>query len=812
MPPRAVRRASTAPTLKKKSPGKARGTREESKRVETTEQRKHTLLPSLNELPEDSSPSPRADDDYENHEMERLDLDDHDLQSEPEEDVAVERSDRVVRDEEMEDEEGDGHNADAELMEEVEVEEEEEVEVEEEEEEVDGDGHEHDEEEDEHNEVVKERRKRKEFEIFVGGLDRDATEEDLREVFGAVGEVTEVRLMRNPATHKNRGFAFLRFGTVEQAKRALSELKHPTVNGKQCGVAPSQDSDTLFVGNICKTWTKEIFKEKLVKYGVDKYEELTLVEDTKNEGMNRGFAFIDFASRSDALDACKRLQRRDVIFGTDRSAKVAFADTFIEPDDEIMAQVKTVFIDGLPASWDEDRVKDTLRKFGKIEKVELARNMPAAKRTDFGFITFDNHDSAVSCVEGINNSELGDGEKKVKVRARLSRPRQRGRLGKHARGGYSIGHSGSRGGRSSRSLGPPRVDPWRVTGRSGRDIPGRRSYAGSLKRPLGPRDRHIIEDEAPDRLGRRWRLTSAERSLDRRSPVPVYGKVSSRRDYTRQEEPFPRSSDLAARAVTGRRSSYRDAYPATRGSEYLGSPPRSSARGSANRLPPEEESYSRRMERSEAYRDSHTRDYGSFSGTKRPHSAVDDLHPQYVVSSSRQSRPRYEYSGGSRAALHYEESAYYGSEPTRLGRSSHLGYDGGSRSSAARSHGMYEMSSSSMGYSRGAASRGDSGGMYSSYGRDYMRSGDDVRSFYMFFHPLSSTRALDNKMSVRHSNEFVILNFSGDGWAIAGMSSVRTVEFLTNIEFNFCSSGVIVTLDSVMLKPASVVMEIASDR
>lgn len=28
------------------------------------------------------------------------------------------------------------------------------------------------------------------------------------------------------------------------------------INGKQCGVAPSQDSDTLFVGNICKTWTK----------------------------------------------------------------------------------------------------------------------------------------------------------------------------------------------------------------------------------------------------------------------------------------------------------------------------------------------------------------------------------------------------------------------------------------------------------------------------------------------------------------------------------------------------------------------------
>lgn len=75
--------------------------------------------------------------------------------------------------------------------------------------------------------------------------------------------------------------------------------------------------------------------------------------------------------------------------------------------------MKTVFLDGLPASWDEERVTEHVKKFGKVEKVELARNMPAAKRTDFGFVTFDTHDAAVGCVEGVNNSELGDGDKKV---------------------------------------------------------------------------------------------------------------------------------------------------------------------------------------------------------------------------------------------------------------------------------------------------------------------------------------------------------------------------------------------------------------
>lgn len=76
-------------------------------------------------------------------------------------------------------------------------------------------------------------------------------------------------------------------------------------------------------------------------------------------------------------------------------------------------QVKTVFVDGLPATWDEDRVRGLLKKHGEIVKIELARNMPSAKRKDFGFVTFGTHDAALICAKSINNSELGDGDTKV---------------------------------------------------------------------------------------------------------------------------------------------------------------------------------------------------------------------------------------------------------------------------------------------------------------------------------------------------------------------------------------------------------------
>ncbi|KAJ6955105.1 nucleolin [Populus alba x Populus x berolinensis] len=395
-------------------------------------------------------------DEYEKDE--RLDFDDNEPEYEPEEYGGVDYDDKEIEQEDVQEvedeveeeheEENVGEEEQGDLVEE-EVEEDPEEHEGEEDDEHAGEEVEHAEmadveEEDEHHEVFKERRKRKEFEVFVGGLDKDATEDDLRKIFSRVGEVTEVRLMMNPQTKKNKGFAFLRFATVEQAKRAVTELKNPVINGKQCGVTPSQDSDTLFLGNICKTWTKEALKEKLKHYGVENVKDLTLVEDSNNAGMNRGFAFLEFSSRSDAMDAFKRLQKRDVLFGVDRPAKVSFADSFIDPGDEIMAQVKTVFIDGLPASWDEDRVRVLLKKYGEIEKIELARNMPSARRKDFGFVTFDTHDAAVTCAKSINNAELGEGDNKAKVRARLSRPLQRGK-GKHlSRGDFRPGYGASR--------------------------------------------------------------------------------------------------------------------------------------------------------------------------------------------------------------------------------------------------------------------------------------------------------------------------------------------------------------------------------
>lgn len=112
--------------------------------------------------------------------------------------------------------------------------------------------------------------------------------------------------------------------------------------------------------------------------------------------------------------AYKRLQQPDVIFGhPERTAKVAFAEPICEPDPEVMAQVKSIFVDGLPPHWDEKQVREQFKCHGEIVRVVLARNMSTAKRKDFGFVDFSSHESAVACVNVINNTPLDDGNLKV---------------------------------------------------------------------------------------------------------------------------------------------------------------------------------------------------------------------------------------------------------------------------------------------------------------------------------------------------------------------------------------------------------------
>jgi RNA recognition motif-containing protein len=68
--------------------------------------------------------------------------------------------------------------------------------------------------------------------LFVGNLSWDATEDDLQELFGKAGSVTEVAVMRDRFTGRARGFAFVSMSTPEEAQQAISQFENQEFMGR----------------------------------------------------------------------------------------------------------------------------------------------------------------------------------------------------------------------------------------------------------------------------------------------------------------------------------------------------------------------------------------------------------------------------------------------------------------------------------------------------------------------------------------------------------------------------------------------------
>lgn len=77
-------------------------------------------------------------------------------------------------------------------------------------------------------------------------------------------------------------------------------------------------------------------------------------------------------------------------------------------------QVKRVYLDGIPRAWREEHVKKHLKEFGRIVKVELARHIPSAIRTNYCYVTFETHEAAATCVNGVNVDGLYFRDKRVR--------------------------------------------------------------------------------------------------------------------------------------------------------------------------------------------------------------------------------------------------------------------------------------------------------------------------------------------------------------------------------------------------------------
>jgi transformer-2 protein len=60
--------------------------------------------------------------------------------------------------------------------------------------------------------------------VYVAGIPRRISEDDLRKVFVKYGPILDIKVIRDPQTKHSKGFAYVLFERVSDANRAIENL------------------------------------------------------------------------------------------------------------------------------------------------------------------------------------------------------------------------------------------------------------------------------------------------------------------------------------------------------------------------------------------------------------------------------------------------------------------------------------------------------------------------------------------------------------------------------------------------------------
>ncbi|MDA7675033.1 hypothetical protein N8583_01530 [Akkermansiaceae bacterium] len=221
-----------------------------------------------------------------------------------------------------------------------------------------------------------------------------------------------------------------------------------TENAAEQAGGDSQMSRTegkIFVGGLPWTTTEEELRFYFDKFG--EIDEVIIMKD-KHTGKPRGFAFV----------IMKNPQAADIICGSshtigDRVVDVKKAVSKDSAPIPNYAGVNTngtrkIFVGGLPIDLTDNEFSDYFSKYGLITDSVIMRDRDTNKSRCFGFVTFEEVNSAENVISNARDIKIHGKYCEVKIsrtRTELDGPRGGGHGGHGGHGGYGSGGHGGYG-------------------------------------------------------------------------------------------------------------------------------------------------------------------------------------------------------------------------------------------------------------------------------------------------------------------------------------------------------------------------------
>mmetsp|Transcript_32832 Transcript_32832/g.57373 ORF Transcript_32832/g.57373 Transcript_32832/m.57373 type:complete len:431 (-) Transcript_32832:212-1504(-) len=237
-----------------------------------------------------------------------------------------------------------------------------------------------------------------ERQVYVGGLDRTVTEEDLLPIFSKAGPVKYIHLAK-----KRHSYAFVHYETEAEARAARlfnGELvKGVTLVVSLLGHERNPDAN-VFVKNLPEAWTVVEVEQLFSRFG----EVATSKVNRDSEGKSLRYGYVLFKQPEHADNAISELNNYEV-----EGAKLLVSKFISTNDLQSNYKSRNLYVRGFNPEVTEVDLQNRFKEFGAVAAVLILSPTEEPKRTDrVALVSFQTEESAQAAIDALHGKVEGE--------------------------------------------------------------------------------------------------------------------------------------------------------------------------------------------------------------------------------------------------------------------------------------------------------------------------------------------------------------------------------------------------------------------
>ncbi|KAM0950873.1 putative RNA recognition motif domain, nucleotide-binding alpha-beta plait domain superfamily [Dioscorea sansibarensis] len=258
--------------------------------------------------------------------------------------------------------------------------------------------------------------------IWVGDLHYWMDEAYLMNCFGYIGQVVNIKVIRNKQTGQSEGYGFVEFVSHAMAEKVLHTLNGAAMPSTDQPFrlnwatfsmgdrrSDSASDHSIFVGDLASDVTDTMLQETFgSRYSSVKGAKVVI---DANTGRSKGYGFVRFGDDEEKTRAMTEMNgvycsSRPMRIGaaTPRKSSGGFSSNAAPTQgsqSEGDTTNTTVFVGGLDPDVSEDDLKQAFSQYGEISSVKI----PVGKQC--GFVQFVHRNNAEEALQGLHGKVLG---------------------------------------------------------------------------------------------------------------------------------------------------------------------------------------------------------------------------------------------------------------------------------------------------------------------------------------------------------------------------------------------------------------------